>query len=79
VCPGNHDYGLDGIFYSERRAQRFNNVLMNGLGQDGMFQKDQPVVTVVRATGRSPLLGDDSADVLLIAVDSNLKTKKIQV
>ena len=66
VCPGNHDYGVSGVFYSERRAHRFNSVLMSGLGNDDMFQKDQPVATV---------LGDDSADVLLIALDSNLKTK----
>lgn len=65
-CPGNHDFGLQGNYYSEERARRFDNMLMMPFKQDGTFKGDQtPIVHTLR---------DDKAIVRLIGLDSNLET-----
>ncbi|HUT53284.1 MAG TPA: metallophosphoesterase [bacterium] len=66
ICPGNHDFGAVGNFYSEERAERFDELLAGPLQQGGTFKGyNLPVVNVVKD-------GDDSA--MIIALDSNLET-----
>jgi 3',5'-cyclic AMP phosphodiesterase CpdA len=67
VCPGNHDFGAAGNFYSYERAQRFDRRLSGPLGQGGTFTGDAtPVVNFVRG---------DTETAMLIALDSNLETE----
>jgi Icc protein len=67
ICPGNHDFGAAGNFYSEERALRFDLILAKQLKQGGTFKGDStPVVNVVR---------DGTTEVMLIALDSNLETE----
>ncbi len=66
ICPGNHDFGAVGNLYSEERARRFDSLLSIPLNQNGTFKGDNaPVVNTIH---------DDSASVLIIALDSNLET-----
>jgi 3',5'-cyclic AMP phosphodiesterase CpdA len=68
ICPGNHDFGAAGNFYSRERAERFDELLSRPLGQPGTFTGDQtPVVTM---TGSA----DDR--VMLIGLDTNLETEQ---
>jgi 3',5'-cyclic AMP phosphodiesterase CpdA len=67
VCPGNHDFGAAGNFYSAQRAALFDQYLSKGLNQGGTFQgKNEPVVNVIQ---------DKQHPVMLIALDSNLETE----
>lgn len=67
ICPGNHDFGAAGNFYSHERALRFDEILAKQLNQGGTFKGDcTPVVNVVR---------DGSTEIMLIALDSNLETQ----
>lgn len=66
ICPGNHDYGAGGAFFSKERAMRFDRSLSEPLDQGGSFTGDAtPVVNVVRDGGQA---------VMLIALDTNLET-----
>lgn len=66
ICPGNHDFGAAGNFYSRERALRFDEELSTPLDQGGTFSGDNtPVVNVLRD-------GEDT--VMLIALDTNLET-----
>lgn len=66
ICPGNHDFGAAGNFYSHERALRFDHFLAKQLVQGGTFKGDStPVVNVVR---------DGDTEIMLIALDSNLET-----
>ncbi len=66
ICPGNHDFGAAGNFYSRERAERFDRMLSVPLKQGGTFTGDPtPVVNIVR---------DGSTEVMLIALDTNLET-----
>ncbi len=66
ICPGNHDFGAAGNFYSEERAKRFDRYLALPLDQGGTFKGDStPVVNVLK---------DGRSNVMLIALDSNLET-----
>jgi 3',5'-cyclic AMP phosphodiesterase CpdA len=66
ICPGNHDFGAVGNFYSEERARRFDEMLAKPLNQGGTFKGDAtPVVNV---------LYDGDTKIVLIALDSNLET-----
>ncbi len=66
ICPGNHDFGAMGNFYSRERAERFDDFLSKNLQQGGTFTGDQtPVVNVLK---------DKTAQVMLIALDTNLET-----
>lgn len=67
ICPGNHDFGAAGNFYSRERAERFDCMLSVPLKQGGTFTGDAtPVVNIVK---------DDTAEVMLIALDTNLETE----
>jgi len=67
ICPGNHDFGAAGNFYSAERARRFDEYLSLPLNQGGTFTGDQtPVVHLVREKG---------TEVMLIALDTNLETE----
>lgn len=67
ICPGNHDFGAAGNFYSHERALRFDRILAEQLDQGGAFKGDStPVVNVLR---------DGDTEALLIALDSNLETE----
>lgn len=67
ICPGNHDFGAVGNFYSEERALRFDRILSEQLNQGGTFRGDStPVVNVLKEGG---------LNVMLIALDSNLETE----
>lgn len=66
VCPGNHDFGAAGNFYSRERAERFDAELATPLQQGGTFTGDTtPVVNIVEE-------GSDRA--MLIGLDTNLET-----
>ncbi len=66
ICPGNHDFGAVGNFFSRERAERFDQYLSVHLEQGGTFTGDNtPVVNMVRENG---------IEVMLIALDSNLET-----
>jgi len=67
VCPGNHDFGAAGNFYSRERAQRFDEFLSVPLEQGGTFKGDKtPVVNILEENGEK---------VILIALDTNLETE----
>lgn len=67
ICPGNHDFGAAGNFYSYERAVRFDEFLAKQLKQGGTFKGDStPVVNILR---------EGSTQVMLIALDSNLETE----
>ncbi len=67
ICPGNHDFGAAGNFYSHERALDFDEFLAKQLKQGGTFKGDStPVVNVLR---------EGSTQVMLIALDSNLETE----
>ena len=67
VCPGNHDYGPSGIFYSEIRARRFDERLARPLGYDEPYlPKVQPVVNVLRDT--------DGSRLMTIGINAGLET-----
>jgi 3',5'-cyclic AMP phosphodiesterase CpdA len=67
ICPGNHDFGAAGNFYSQERAERFDRLLAVTLAQGGTFKGDStPVVNILK---------DDTAEVMLIALDTNLETE----
>jgi 3',5'-cyclic AMP phosphodiesterase CpdA len=66
ICPGNHDFGAAGNFYSYERAVRFDEILSKQLNQGGTFTGDStPVVNVLR---------EGDTEIMLIALDSNLET-----
>ncbi len=66
ICPGNHDDGALGNFYSHERALRFD-LLAKQLNQGGTFKGDStPVVNVLK---------DGNTQIMLIALDSNLETQ----
>ncbi len=68
ISPGNHDFGAMGNFYSQERAERFDEFLSIPLQQSGTFTGDNtPVVNIVRA-------GNERA--MLIALDTNLETMR---
>jgi 3',5'-cyclic AMP phosphodiesterase CpdA len=65
ICPGNHDFGEDGVKYSYERAERFDRLLSEPLQQGGTFAGDNdPVVNIPEADEK----------VVLIALDTNLQT-----
>jgi 3',5'-cyclic AMP phosphodiesterase CpdA len=67
IGPGNHDFGAAGNFYSQERAERFDRMLAVPLAQGGTFKGDStPVVNILK---------DDTAEVMLIALDTNLETE----
>lgn len=67
ICPGNHDFGAAGNFYSQERAERFDEMLAKPLKQGGTFTGDQtPVVN---------MLTEGTLKVMLIALDTNLETE----
>ncbi len=67
ICPGNHDFGALGNFYSKERAEKFDYFLSSPLEQGGTFTGDQtPVVNIQK---------ENSQLVMLIALDSNLETE----
>ena len=69
ICPGNHDFGAAGSFYSRERALCFDHILAEQLNQGGTFKGDTtPVVNFIR---------DGSTEIMLIALDSNLNTENI--
>ena len=66
ICPGNHDFGAAGLFYSEEKAERFDRMLSLPLGQGGTFANENlPLVHVLKERGTT---------VVLIALDTNLET-----
>lgn len=66
ICPGNHDFGAAGNFYSQERGERFDQLLSKRLLQGGTFTGDNtPVVNVVSEGGERTML---------IALDTNLET-----
>lgn len=66
ICPGNHDFGAAGNFYSRERAERFDDMLSLPLDQGGTFSRDNtPLVHV---------LSEPNDNVMLIALDTNLET-----
>jgi len=66
LCPGNHDFGATGNFFSRERAVRFDDYLAGPLEQGGRFYGSQePVVNVIE---------DGVTKCMLIALDTNLET-----
>lgn len=66
ICPGNHDFGAAGNFYSLERARRFDSMLSVPLQQSGTFAEDATPVTTI--------LSDGDVEAMLIALDTNLET-----
>jgi 3',5'-cyclic AMP phosphodiesterase CpdA len=67
ICPGNHDFGAAGYFYSHERALCFDEILAKPLNQGGTFKGDTtPVVNMLK---------DGDTQIMLIALDSNLETE----
>jgi 3',5'-cyclic AMP phosphodiesterase CpdA len=67
ICPGNHDFGAVGSFYSYERALHFDEMLAKPLNQGGTFKGDStPVVNILK---------DNNIKIMLIALDSNLETE----
>jgi len=67
ICPGNHDFGARGWWYSKKRAENFDRMLSEPLQQGGYFFGDnQPVVNILK--------DKTVGSVMLIALDSNLET-----
>lgn len=67
ICPGNHDFGAAGNFYSQERAERFDKLLAVRLKQGGTFTGDQTPVVNLRREG--------DLKIMLIALDTNLETE----
>lgn len=68
-CPGNHDYGAAGNFYSWERAVRFDEYLSKPFKQGGTFTGDKtPVVNIVK---------NGNLRIMLIALNSNLETTTV--
>ncbi|MDD2903950.1 MAG: metallophosphoesterase [Syntrophales bacterium] len=68
IAPGNHDFGAVGNFFSQERAERFDEFLSKPLKQGGTFTGDQtPVVNLLRE--------GDNLKAMLIALDTNLETE----
>jgi 3',5'-cyclic AMP phosphodiesterase CpdA len=66
VCPGNHDYGAAGNFYSKERADRFDDLCVT-FKQGGTFINDEtPVVNVIKNNG---------LQAMLIALNSNIESE----
>ena len=66
ICPGNHDFGAAGNFYSRERAERFD-LLCRDLKQPGTFAGEcLPVVTMFH---------EERGDIMVICLDSNLETE----
>lgn len=66
ICPGNHDFGAAGNFYSKSRAKDFDKHLAAPLEQGGTFYgNNEPIINVV---------SDTNDKIMLIALDSNLET-----
>ena len=69
ICPGNHDFGAIGNYFSMERAKRFDEKLSIKLGQNGTFIGENiPVVNVIKEPGN---------EVILIALDTNLETESV--
>ena len=68
ICPGNHDYGIGGGGYSLHRAQRFDNILSEPLGQGSFADGSDPVIYTT---------GDGPTKVMLIPLNTNLATESI--
>ncbi len=67
ISPGNHDFGAVGNFYSQERAERFDEMLSKPLQQGGTFTGDNtPVVNI---------LEENSDRIMLIGLDTNLETE----
>lgn len=66
-CPGNHDFGASGLFYSQEKANMFDDMLTRYFNQGGVFTgtSSLPVVNI---------LEEDNIKIMLIALDSNLET-----
>jgi DNA repair exonuclease SbcCD nuclease subunit len=47
ICPGNHDFGAAGNFYSRERGERFDEILSIPLQQGGTFTGDLTPVNAV--------------------------------
>jgi 3',5'-cyclic AMP phosphodiesterase CpdA len=68
LCPGNHDFGAAGLFYSQEKAERFDRMLSLPLGQGGTFaHENRPLAHYLR---------DNSSEVLLVALDTNIETSQ---
>ena len=66
LCPGNHDFGATGNFFSRERAKMFDRYLSVPLQQGATFTEDNtPVVNIIK---------QKNDEVMLIALDSNLET-----
>ncbi len=66
ICPGNHDFGAKGNFYSLERAERFDRFLALPLNQNGTFAGENlPVIH---------FLTENAQRILLITLDTNLET-----
>lgn len=66
ICPGNHDFGAAGNFFSQERAERFDEKLSRPLQQGGTFTGDDtPVVNFIV---------DEQEKAMVIALDTNLET-----
>jgi 3',5'-cyclic AMP phosphodiesterase CpdA len=71
ICPGNHDFGAAGNFYSEERAVRFDAMLTKTLRQGGTFTGDStPVVNILKE-----IKGAIITEVMLIALDTNIESE----
>lgn len=67
ICPGNHDFGAIGSFYSKERAERFNEFLSIPLKQGGTFNKDNtPIVNIIK---------QEDEKVMLIGLNTNIESK----
>ena len=67
VCPGNHDFGPRGNFYSPECATRFDRWLAEPLDQGGTFAGENfPVLH---------LLKDGNQRILIIALDTTIETQ----
>ncbi len=69
ICPGNHDYGVKGNFYSRERAERFDAWLSIPLQQGGTFAGDKSLLL--------HLLEENRQHVLLIALDTNIESSSL--
>jgi len=66
ICPGNHDFGSRGTFYSAECAARFDRWLSGPLNLGGTFAGDNfPVLHLLR---------DGEQRVLVMALDTNIET-----
>jgi 3',5'-cyclic AMP phosphodiesterase CpdA len=68
ICPGNHDFGIGGAGYSIHRAERFDSMLSEPLGQGTFAGSKNPVIYP---------LEDNALQVLLIPLDTTLAEESI--